>query len=232
MTKIKIGICSYGRDEKNEYHLPAEYIEAILKANALPYMLPPGVKDIAAWLAPLDIVVLSGGGDIQPKLYGEEQHPMLYALDDQRDTTELLLIEHLLNKKLPTLAICRGMQMINVALGGSLYQHIPDHFGEKILHRAPPRQPTSHKIKVKPNTKLSAMLNHTEFQAPSWHHQAIKDLAKPLKAVAYAEDGVIEAVEHEAQPHLIAIQWHPELSRDAYPCEFFLKQLMSSISKT
>ena len=231
MNKMKIGICSYARNEDNEYHLPAEYIEEIIKADALPYILPPAVKDIAAWLAPLDIIILSGGGDINPKLYGEEPHEMIYALDDERDTTELLLVEHLLATKAPTLAICRGMQLINVALGGSLYQHVPDHFGDKVLHRKPQRKPTTHKIQIKPNTRLSEIVYEAEFQATSWHHQAIKELAKPLKAVAFAEDGVIEAVEHEAQPNLIAVQWHPEFNGCGFSCEFLLRQLMSSITK-
>ena len=231
MSNTKIGICSCGRDEKNKYGLPAEYIEAILKADALPYILPPGIKEqeIAAWLEPLDIIVLSGGGDIDPKLYGEAKHESLYTVDEERDVTELALVRTILQQKFPTLAICRGMQMINVALGGTLYQHIPDQFGEKVLHRLPPRESTSHAIKLQPNSRLSDMIKLSRFDAPSWHHQAIKTLAAPLKAVAFADDGVIEAIEHPDHPQLIAVQWHPELSDDdQFPCEFFLKQLIGS----
>ena len=106
----------------------------------------------------------------------------------------------------------RGAQIINVALGGTLHEHLPEVVGEEVAHRAPPREPIPHRLTVEAGTQLAAIVGELEFDAPSWHHQAIRDLAPPLKVAARAPDGTIEGVEMPRHPWLVAVQWHPELT--------------------
>ena len=125
----------------------------------------------------------------------------------------------MLDSGLPTLGICRGTQLLNVALGGTLFDHLPDHVGEELAHRLPPREPTPHAIRIEENSGLAAILGETECDAESWHHQAIREIAPGLTAVAQAPDGTIEAVEKKAHPWLYAVQWHPELPAAREPLQ-------------
>ncbi|MCH2367384.1 MAG: gamma-glutamyl-gamma-aminobutyrate hydrolase family protein, partial [Planctomycetes bacterium] len=124
-----------------------------------------------------------------------------------------------LDSGLPTLGICRGTQLLNVALGGTLVDHLPDHVGEEIAHSLPPREPTPHAIRVEKGSGLAEILGKTEFDADSWHHQAIREIAPGLTAVAQAPDGTIEAVEKKDHPWLYAVQWHPELTAAREPLQ-------------
>ena len=117
----------------------------------------------------------------------------------------------LLARPKPVLAICRGMQILNTVLGGTLHVHLPDVVGESVLHRAPPRDPISHGIQVAADSELAKVIGE-QVHTASWHHQAIHQLGKGLKAVAWAPDGVIEAVELEGRQDLLAVQWHPEIT--------------------
>ena len=207
-----IGLTTYGRNEKNAYTLPAEYIDAVRRAGGVPLLLPPGETNLAEVLPLLDGVILSGGGDIDPALYGGEQHPTIYMIDAERDTFEVELTKAVLAKQTPLLCICRGTQVLNVALGGTLIEHLPDVVGEDIPHRAPPRLPTSHPVAVEPESRLAEVMGQMEVTTASWHHQAVRDLAPGLQVVAHAPDGTIEAVEMPNHPWLIAVQWHPELT--------------------
>lgn len=218
-----IGITMYGRDENNHFTLPSEYVDAVRRAGGLPLLLPPGESRVGAWLEQVDAVILGGGGDIDPGHYGGTPHETVYMVDSERDASELELARRAIDGGTPTLGICRGTQVINVVLGGTLHEHLPDVVGETILHREPPRKPTPHLVDVLPGTRLAELVGDLRFDAPSWHHQAIHVVAPGLVVSAHAADGTIEAVEMAEHPWLIAVQWHPELTagEDALQQRFF-----------
>ena len=155
--------------------------------------------------------MLIGGGDINPAEFGSAGHETIYNLSAERDAMELALMRALLVRPKPVLAICRGMQILNTVLGGTLHVHLPDVVGESVLHRAPPRDPISHGIQVAADSELAKVIGE-QVHTASWHHQAIQQLGKGLKAVAWAPDGVIEAVELEGRQDVLAVQWHPEIT--------------------
>lgn len=213
-----IGITTYGRDAGNRYTLPAEYVAAVRRAGGLPLLIAPGDAHVEAYLDLLDGLILTGGGDIDPQHYGGSAHDTLYHVDAERDRLELQLARAVVQQGLPTFGVCRGAQIVNVALGGTLIEHLPLVVGETVLHRRPPREPTPHPVQVKAGSKLAAIVG-LELRPLSWHHQAIRQPAAGLAVVAHAPDGTIEAVEMAAHPWLIAVQWHPELSAHEDPAQ-------------
>jgi len=214
-----IGITTYGRDERGRYTLPGEYVDAVERAGAVPVLIPPAPQHAARYLDLVDGIVLAGGGDIDPSHYRGAAHDTNYGVDPARDRLELDLARLIVERRQPTLAICRGLQILNVALGGTLIEHLPAVVGEDVPHRAPPREPTPHPVAVTPGSRLAAIAGTTECAPMSWHHQAIRTLAPGLEAVARAPDGTIEAVEMRAHPWLIAVQWHPELTAARDPAQ-------------
>ena len=219
MKPALIAITTYGRDDDGHFFLPSEYVDSVRRSGACPILLPPGEEDLDSWLEPVDGIIFPGGGDIEPSRYGGDEHETTYMVDPERDATELALLEKVLDSGIPTLGICRGTQLLNVALGGTLFDNLPDHVGEEISHRLPPREPTPHAIRVEAGSGLAALLGETEFDAESWHHQAIREIAPGLTAVAQAPDGTIEAVEKRDHPWLYAVQWHPELTAATDPLQ-------------
>ncbi|WP_287878026.1 gamma-glutamyl-gamma-aminobutyrate hydrolase family protein [Aquitalea sp.] len=208
-----IGLTTYPAGQGYGYHTPVDYVHAVVRAGGVPVLLPPvGESAIERWLAVLDGVVLIGGGDIAPALFDGGAHPTIYNLSAERDDTETALARSLLACKLPTLAICRGLQILNTVLGGSLHLHLPDVVGEAVAHRVPPRDPTLHSVRVAGDSYLASLLGGTQISSKSWHHQAIDRAGDGVRPVAWAEDGVIEAIEIDDAPQVIAVQWHPELS--------------------
>ena len=216
MSTPIIGITTYGRVPDNRYSLPAAYVSAVERAGGRPVLLPPAMSAAEPYLEFLDGLILAGGGDIDPSHYGGRQHEALYGIDAERDTLELALVREALRIGRPVLGICRGMQLINVARGGSLIEHLPDEVGGDIVHRALPRDPTPHVVNIESRSMLAKVTGGTEARPMSWHHQGIRRLGDGLRAVARAPDGTIEAIElPEGQWRknwLIAVQWHPELS--------------------
>ncbi len=219
MSAPLIGITTYGRAPDNRYSLPAAYVSAVQRAGGQPVLIPPGSDQPARYLDSLNGLILAGGGDIDPVHYGGARHATLYGIDLERDRLELVLAREVLRRRCPTLGVCRGMQVLNVALGGTLIEHLPDEVGEDILHRALPRDPTPHTVRIEAGSKLAAISGVTEVKPMSWHHQGIRKLAGCLRAVARAPDGTIEAVELPGQPWLVAVQWHPELSAHEDPTQ-------------
>lgn len=215
MIQPLIGITTYGRNEENRYHLPAAYVESVRRAGGHAVLLPPGEVDWAGLLPRLDGVILAGGGDIAPACYGGDAHETIYSIDSERDAAELALVRQLAAGTWPVLGICRGIQMINVALGGTLIEHLPDVVGEQIAHRMLPHGPTEHDVRVAPESRLAALMEQAEIRPVSWHHQGLRQVAPGLNVVAHAPDGTIEAVEMPGHPWLVAVQWHPELSAAA-----------------
>lgn len=217
-TSPLIGITTYGRNAENHFTLPGEYVDAVRRAGGIPVLIPAGETHIDALLERLDGLVLAGGGDVDPELYAGNQHIEIYMIDPERDRSELALARTVAAGGMPTLGICRGLQVLNVALGGSLVEHLPDEVGEAITHRNPPpghAQISSyalHPLRVDEGSLLATILGTREIEPASWHHQAVRRLAEGLRIVARAEDGTIEAAELADHPWLVAVQWHPEIT--------------------
>ncbi len=200
--------------------LPRKYPDRVAQAGGIPVLLPPtaGIEDA---LSRLDCLVLSGGGDVDPARYGAQRRPETTLVREDRDTAELALLEAALAARMPILGICRGMQLINVALGGSLHQHLPDVVGHDD-HAPKPGTFGSHEVKVAPGSRLAAILGHTDLDVhlpadvPTHHHQGINRLGAGLTATAWAADGTIEAFELDPAecPFGLAVQWHPEAGDD------------------
>ncbi len=195
--------------------LMPSYIEAVSAAGGLPVMIPLGLDDdsLLSLLDQLDGVVLTGGGDIAGQHYRSTHAEHIHDVDEDRDRVELTLARAAIERDVPLLAICRGHQVLNVALGGTLYEDVykwmpgaikHDYFGDY------PRNHRPHPVTIEPGSKLAIALGRVEAQVNSLHHQGIRDLAPGLIAAAYAPDGLIESVEAADHPFALGVQWHPE----------------------
>lgn len=214
-----IGLTTYGRNAQGRYELPAAYSWAVYRAGGVPALVPPVGNLARTWLDRLDALILTGGGDLDPALYDGDRHDTVYNIDPERDAAEMALARAVLERELPVLAICRGLQVLNVAMGGTLHPHLPDVMGDRVDHRLPPRDPTLHKVRLEPDSRLARLLGVTETEGVSWHHQGIRNLADGLVATAYAPDELVEAVELPDHPWLIGVQWHPEMSAERDPVQ-------------
>jgi putative glutamine amidotransferase len=210
MTPL-VAITTYGREDQR-FALPTWYVDAVRRAGAVPILVPPGDPNLGALLDRVDGLILGGGGDICPDIAGCNPHSLNYKLDAERDRTEIELAHEAIARGLPTLGICRGCQVINVALGGTLIEHVPDVVGERVLHRQSQGQTARHSVRIEPKSRLAGVIGQTECEVVSWHHQAIRLPAEPLRVTAHADDGTIEAVELPEHPWFIAVQWHAEMS--------------------
>jgi len=209
-----IGLTTYPPDEENRYVLPRAYVDSVRRAGGVPLLVTPGEQQLDQLLDTLDGIVFIGGGDIDPGRYGEQPHPTIYNLNEERDSLELALARWVFERRLPALGICRGMQIFTVALGGSLNVHVPDVHGEEIKHRVPPRDPVAHTHTLEQASNLLSIMGEQEFSAQSWHHQSVKSAPDGFKIVARAPDGCAEAMEHPDRPELMCVQWHPEITAD------------------
>ncbi|MDP6124471.1 MAG: gamma-glutamyl-gamma-aminobutyrate hydrolase family protein [Candidatus Latescibacteria bacterium] len=214
-----IGITTYGRDRKNVLTLPSEYVDSVRRSGALPVVLPSCGEYSDEMLGPIDGLVLVGGGDIEPQRFGGVGHERTYMVDTERDDLEFKLALKALEIDMPILAICRGAQVVNVALGGDLFEHLPEKFGTQVAHRLPPREPTPHPMSIEPGSMLARVMGCTETTSQSWHHQALKNTAPGLEVVARAADGMIEGFEMPGQSWFLAVQWHPELTAADDPAQ-------------
>lgn len=210
----RIGITTYAVNDHGEIPIPHQYVTSVRRAGGLPLLIAPGETQLARLLGALDAFVIAGGGDICPSRYGGRTHETIYSVDAERDEFELRLIAELHARRMPTLAICRGLQMVNVAFGGTLHAHLPDVVGETVAHRAPPRRPIAHAVQLAPDSRLAAVFGARQdrLEPMSWHHQAVDRIGRGCRVVAMADDGVVEAIETDEWPELVAVQWHPELT--------------------
>lgn len=190
------------------------YVNAILDAGGLPLMMPNVGPELApSYLARVDGLLLSGGLDVDPIKYGERPHPKLGLLDQVRDDWELELVRGAHGAGMPIFAICRGVQVLNVAFGGSLIQDIPSEVDNPVKHeqQSVRQDTTSHQISIVPDTRLSEIAGGLpRIRVNSFHHQAVKDVAEGFVVTANTEDGVIEALEDPKHPYCVGVQWHPE----------------------
>jgi putative glutamine amidotransferase len=184
-----IGLTSYGRIEDNKFYLPANYVDSARRAGGIPLLIPPGEEHAQVLASLLDAFVLTGGGDIDPEMYGGGSHESIYMVDNERDSTELEIAKRIVDLGRPTLGICRGTQILNVALGGTLFAHLPEEVGETVVHRVPPREPIPHPVTLQDGSRLARILQERSFSCASWHHQAIRDVAPGFDIVARAPDG-------------------------------------------
>ena len=197
-----------------------EYMAAVEQAGGAPHRLLPDVTNVARDLGDIDGLVITGGVDVDPALYGEAPHAQTDEPLAERDAFESALVRAAFEAGVPTLAICRGMQIANVAFGGTLYQHVPDVFGETIKHRlvvdgaAERGVIPDHIVDVESGSRLGAAVG-ASLATGSRHHQSVHRVAPPLRAVARCRDGVIEALEAPDAPGFwLAVQWHPESTLD------------------
>jgi putative glutamine amidotransferase len=195
-------------------YVNSTYLNAIQQAGGVPLPLPPQLSS-RSWkrlAAGLDGLLLTGGGDIDPALFGEAPHPTLYDVAPIRDTFEANAARWALEHRLPLLCICRGVQVLNVALGGSLYQDVGTDPGTTLPHsQKEPRDQPTHKVRIAPGSRLAEVVAADEVEVNSMHHQALKSLGRGLAAVAWAPDQLVEGVEMPEQPgFVLGVQWHPE----------------------
>jgi putative glutamine amidotransferase len=227
--KPVIGVTTYGRFEQSMksthydsfYVLPTDYALAVRRAGGIPLYLPPGEDLFPAVLDRLDGIMFTGGTDIDPQQYGGDMaHPELTDLDLERDAAELIGIRAAIERaNMPILCICRGFQLLNVALGGTLVEHVPD-LGKGDMHRDDAGLWALHEAEVEPrDSKTAAALGTTRPLGTSGHHQALKAVAAPLAITARASDGVVEAVEHADHPWCLGVQWHPEVTAGQDPAQ-------------
>lgn len=212
MSKIVAVSATRRTDEGRErVALNTAYVQALCRAGVVPVVVPPTLDPEAA-CSVLDRVqglVLTGGEDVEPSRYGAAPHPRLGETDAARDAVELALITGAARRRLPLLAICRGIQILNVALGGTLYQDLASERAGPIDHADPHAR---HALEIEPNSRLHRTVGASAASVNTRHHQAIRDVAPGLRATAWATDGVIEGVEprDSGAPWTLAVQWHPE----------------------
>ena len=194
----------------------SDYVESIRRAGGEPIEVVPGTETAAQILSRVDGLMLTGGGDVDPTIYGEEPHGTFEAAEDGRDQFEIELSRAAVESGIPFLAICRGMQVLNVAMGGTLIQDIPSQVRGALDHSIrEPRHHIAHEVWIAKGSQLSTLLaDHMEdgetCHVNSRHHQSVKQAAKGFEVTATSPDGVVEAMEKADSPFCVAVQWHPE----------------------
>jgi gamma-glutamyl-gamma-aminobutyrate hydrolase PuuD len=213
-----IGITTYATDASwGVWRLPAaliplDYVDAVERAGGRPLLVPPSAEGAEETLDALDGIVFTGGADVDPALYGAEAHPETDAPEARRDVGEMALLRAALERDLPTLAVCRGVQLLNVARGGDLVQHLPEAVGHD-EHKETPGVFSVHPVDVKAGTRLESLVGSGSAVA-SHHHQALGRLGEGLVETARAPDGTPEALEDPEKRFVLGVQWHPEAGED------------------
>jgi putative glutamine amidotransferase len=199
--------------------LPASYVRALHRAGGLEAILAPrdlSPRDAGPILERFDGLLLIGGGDIDPKHYGEDPLPECYGIDSEADVFEMRLVQAAIDRGMPVLAICRGFQVLNVATGGTLDQHITGREG-LIGHGIPGVSPEMHEVRLEPGTWAAKAMGTETVQVSSSHHQAAARVGEGLVVSGRAPDGIVEAMEHPEGGWVVAVQWHPERTAETDP---------------
>lgn len=213
MSKPIIGIgadvhvASGKRDRAFAY---TTYVDALRRAGAVPVVIPPQPENAAAVIENLDGLVLAGGFDCDPALYGEKRHPSVEPMDVRRQENDLALARAARERGIPTLGICLGLQMMNVAGGGTLFQDIDSQMKTHIRHVSEPENRARHAVAIRAGTHLASILRENEMEVNSSHHQAIRNVGEGFRVTAEAPDGIVEGLEDPRLPFYVGVQWHPE----------------------
>ncbi len=213
------------------------YVDALVEAGGIPVLIPACLTEEGrqSLFKRLDGILFTGGGDIALEYFDGEPHPRVDGVDKERDELEFFMLRAAAQKEKPFLGICRGFQVVNVALGGTLYTHIADQKPEALKHDYYPDYPRTllaHPVKVDEDTHLAEILGETELSVNSLHHQGAKAIPAELKPVAYAPDGLVEAVELPAHPFGIAVQWHPEWMTDQPSTRRLFRAFVEAAART
>ncbi|SFJ06972.1 gamma-glutamyl-gamma-aminobutyrate hydrolase family protein [Thermoflavimicrobium dichotomicum] len=224
-------------DQESRFCLSRYYTDAVIKAGGVPILIPHLLesRQLEKVMHQVDGLILSGGGDMDPSFFGEEPHVGLGEIDPDRDQSELELVRLSLALKKPLLAICRGCQVLNVALGGDLYQDLHSQKELLIKHQQEaPRSYPTHSIQVDEKSLLARILGKTTLRVNSFHHQAVRNPGKNLVSSAKALDGVIEAIESTEDSFVLGVQWHPEcmVETDPFAKKLFLALVEACMKKS
>jgi gamma-glutamyl-gamma-aminobutyrate hydrolase PuuD len=226
-----IGVTSYAQDASfGSWTLPValvplDYVDAIERAGGRPLVVPPSDEGVGETLDALDGIVFSGGADLDPASYGAEAHPTTDAPQHRRDEGELALLRAALERDLPTLAICRGSQLLNVVRGGDLVQHLPDVVGDE-KHKVTPGTFSEHGVRIDPGSRLGKLVGE-HAPVKSHHHQGLGRVGEGLVASAWAEDGTLEGVEDPSRRFALGVLWHPEAGEDAALFEALVEEALA-----
>jgi gamma-glutamyl-gamma-aminobutyrate hydrolase PuuD len=189
--------------------VPYDYVRAVERAGGRAVLLPPDEDGVKEVLDALDGLVFSGGNDMEPEEYGAESDPATVGTNPERDRGELALLQAALERDLPVLAICRGFQVLNVARGGDIVQHLPDVVGHE-EHREVKGEFSEHAVQVDPSSRIP----EADGPVRSHHHQALGRIGEGLREVAWADDGTVEGLEDPSKPFVVGVLWHPEAGED------------------
>jgi putative glutamine amidotransferase len=218
MARPIVGITTYvvpaafGAWNEDSALVPHGYVRAVERAGGRALLVPPSPDGIEETLDALDGLIFSGGADLDPALYGQDAHSETDRPFPLRDNSELALLRAALERDLPTLGICRGSQVLNVALGGDLVQHLPDVLGHD-LHKHVPGSFADHEVEIEPGSRLEEMLG-SRAPVKSHHHQGFGHLGRGLTATARAQDGTVEGLEEPTRRFAVGVLWHPEAGED------------------
>jgi gamma-glutamyl-gamma-aminobutyrate hydrolase PuuD len=214
-----IGITSYAQEASFGVWtlpvalVPLDYVDAVERAGGRALVVPPSVDGVEETLHALDGIVFSGGADLDPASYGAAAHPATDRPQRRRDAAELALLRAALERDLPTLAICRGSQLLNVVRGGDLVQHLPDVVGGE-AHKQTPGSFSQHGVRIDPGSRLGVLVGE-HAPVKSHHHQGLGRVGEGLVGTAWADDGTLEAIEDPTRRFALGVLWHPEAGEDA-----------------
>jgi putative glutamine amidotransferase len=213
MTKPLIGIGSdvnVTAGLRDRAFVYTTYVESLRQAGAIPVIIPPQPENAEEIVRELDGLVLAGGDDCDPSAYGEERHASVEPMDPRRQNSDLTLARVARKRGIPTLGICLGLQVMNVAAGGSLVQDIDSQMKSEVEHVSEPEDRARHDVRIEQGTRLATILRQAQLNVNSSHHQAIKNVGEGFRVTAYAPDGIVEGLEDPQHPFYVGVQWHPE----------------------
>ena len=213
--KPVIGIIPMIDDDDNTYYVVQQCMQALLAAGAVPVLLPvcadPEITERSAGL--IDGLLMPGAPDLEPSLYGEEKLPCCGQTTPARDDAEIALLKKMMELDKPVFGFCRGLQLLNVVLGGTLYQDLPSQLGREVIHRQqPPFSELSHAVNIVAGTPLAELIPQERLMVNSVHHQGIKDHARNLVIMARSDDGLVEGAYLPGYRYVFGVQWHPEFT--------------------
>ena len=226
--KPVVGITSYAEEVtwgawvEEAALVPLSYVRAIERAGGRPLVIPPSEGGIEETLAVLDGILFSGGSDLDPALYDAEAHPETQGVHEARDRAEMALLTAALERDMPVLAVCRGSQVLNVARGGDLVQHLPEVLGHE-EHKHTPGEYSDHEVTLEPDTRVGGLLGE-RTPVKSHHHQGFGRIGEGLREAGHAEDGTVEALEDPSKRFAVGVLWHPEEGEDMALFEALVEQ--------